>query len=732
MSKIIQLGEHAWQLPPEPKSASEVLFSKELPRNQYWRRLTDYPKFFTSWDSETRLFAEHTITNDAGELISLNKVDSKRLLFLRDQELRRRRLGVWMMNDGELTYLSGGHYFALQWGQLMGSVNERTGQPYAEYREFQARFFYFLQMCKEDPECLGAYFLKPKKTGITQMLALDILDESTRLRGKWFGMMSKTLVPDCRDVNFGMYKHGFENLPNIMKPSIANENLTMMFFGNPVNNKNNNRKRRAGTNGNLDWLNTRITALPTKSNGFDGGMPFRAWTDEFPKYEDPYPEDLLKPTSAAVKMQSQIIGKWWITSYTPEDDKKNKEQAEKVYYEAKLRTRDDRTKRTKNELYAYFINTLDSAKGSFDIYGKADRKKTQIWISSEVAKLKDDKSALQSFHRVNPTSEDEAWRSGGAGGSTFDNIRLFARKFKIQEDQRVGKLLYKEYNLEWVPGGENLVVPIEVTEDDQEKGKTGRFRFYRQDTWRQESLNEPVKRKLYDAQGLLMPSETCRYVTSLDPTNYSLGRLVAQASKNSMWVFSLPDSEMNARFKSCVTGRHIVEYLYRHNKPSDTLEDIKKIIYLFGSPIAIEGNMSWAITKLIEDGLQNFVLVRDSKTKAIVPYNPHQHQSMITTNKSGDKGVMGQYITATQEYLGEPRNDDEFDNLENVDSEILIQDLMDFDADNTRKYDHAVGFMLGVQTMTNYVAYMTKMIGIRGNYSSEVMTAVVNTLIGEF
>ncbi len=142
--------------------------------------------------------------------------------------------------------------------------------------------------------------------------------------------------------------------------------------------------------------------------------------------------------------------------------------------------------------------------------------------------------------------------------------------------------------------------------------------------------------------------------------------------------------------------------------------------------------MSWAITKLIEDGLQNFVLVRDSKTKAIVPYNPHQHQSMITTNKSGDKGVMGQYITATQEYLGEPRNDDEFDNLENVDSEILIQDLMDFDADNTRKYDHAVGFMLGVQTMTNYVAYMTKMIGIRGNYSSEVMTAVVNTLIGEF
>lgn len=729
MSNIIQLGEHQWTLPAPPLTQDEVLFVKEVPRNQYWRRQTDFPKFFFAWDSETKLFAEHTLYNDLGELISLNRFDSKKLLELRDRELRRRREGVWFMNNGELTHLTGGHYFMLQWGQLMGYINPRDNQPYGEYREFQRDVHYFLKLCKDDTDCLGAYFLKPKKTGVTQLLALDYLDESTRMRGRWFGMMSKTLVPDCRDVNFGMYKHGLENLPNIMKPSIANENLTMIFYGNPVNNKNNNRRNKAKASGNLEWLNTRVTALPTKDNGFDGGKPFRAWTDELPKYEDPYPEDVIKKTSPTCKMQSQITGKWWVSSYTPENDKKNKEQAEKFYYECKVRTRNLKTNRTTSELYAYFLSVLDSAENSFDIYGKTDRRKNQIWVNNELEKCGKDKDAIQSFHRVSPTTEDEAWRSGGAGGSVFDNIRLSLRKFEIEEAQRVGGLLYTEANLVWTDESKTRVAIVPMTEKDKLNGKEGLFRFYQMDKWRQSSLNEFVTKDLKDQQGRWKPAEIVRHVGSMDPTNYSLGKLVLQGSKNSMWVFSLPDSEVNAAHKTNCTGRHIAEYLYRHNRPSDTLDDLKKLIFLFGCPVAIEGNMSWAITKLIEDGLQNFVLVRDTKTKAIVPYDPNTHQSMITTQRNASSSSIDEMIRATQEYVAEPETEDEFDNLNNVDSEVVLKQLMELDPLDTKKSDHAIGFMIGVQTMYNYSAYQKRMAGYKSKFDPAVLLHVMEVIM---
>lgn len=709
MSKIIQLGgEHFWQPPPAPLSMNEIYLVKELPRNQYWRRLTDFPRYFYAWDYETKLFAEHTIYGDQGELVSLSRAESKRLLELRDQELKRRCEGIWFMNNGELTYMTGGQYFMLQWCHLTNFINPKTNLPFGDYLEFQRDVHYFLKYCKEDPDSLGAYFLKPKKTGITQLLACDYLDESTRMRGRWFGMMSKALVPDCRDNNFGMYKHSFENLPNIMKPSIANENLTMIFYGNPVNNKNNTRKNRSKTNGNLDWLNTRVSALPTKDNAFDGGKPFRAWTDELPKYKDPYPEDVAKRTAPAVKMQSEITGKWWVSSYTPEDDDKSKQQAEQLYYESKLRTKNEKTNRTTSELYAYFISVLDSAKGSFDIYGKADRRKNQIYVNNEVDKVKHDAGKLQSFHRVSPTSEEEAWRAGGAGGSSFDNIRLGARKFIVEDDMRIGHYLFKECNLEWINPEKTKVAIVEITEDDKKIGKFGLWRFYQMDKWRQSALNEFVSLNLKDRNGFWQVPKNVRFIGSMDPTNYSMGNLVLQGSKNSMWVFSLPDSEINTAFKKNCTGRHVAEYLYRHKKPSDTLEDLKKMIFLFGCPVAIEGNMSWAITRLIEDGLQNFVLVRDSKTKSIVPYDPNKHQGMITTQKNAKSDAIDEYIRATTEYLGEPQMEEEFDNLENVDSEIVLKQLMELDPEDTKKSDHAMGFMIAVQTMYNYMAYLTK------------------------
>lgn len=718
MSSIIQLGEHNWRLPIAPTKQDDVFFTREKKDNQFWRRQTDFPKFFYDWDSETRLFGEYTVYGPSGDLLSLDRQNSKELLWYRDRELMRRCLGVWFMNNGELTYLTGGHYFFLQWCQMAGG-NEENGSSYGNYREFQANLGYFLQMCKEDDECIGAYILKPKKTGVTQFIASDYVEESTRMRGKWFGMMSKAQVPDCRDTNFMMYKHCFENLPSIMKPSIANENLTMMFFGNPVNNKNNSRKTRARQNGNLEWLNTRVSCLPTKANAFDGGKPYRAWTDELPKCEDPYPEEIIKKTSPTVKMQRRVTGKWWASSYNPETDNKGYEQCKKFFYESMLDTRSKDTKRTKSEMYAYFINVLDSAEGSFDKFGKTDRAGNMVWIGQQLAQKKGDKDAIQSFQRANPTSIEEAWRSGGAGGSVFNNARLSAKRLTITQEQARGILRYKECNLSWT--GQkwfSSVAITELTEEEKLLNKYGLWRMYGMADWPMDFLNVPPVKKLRDNDGLLMPDENVKFVIGMDPTNYSDGKDVIAGSKNAMWVFQLPDPVWNlARGNKVVSNRLIAEYYIRHDKPSDTLDDIIKAIMLWGCPIVIEGNMPVWVNLLIEKGFQNFLLVRDFATKAIVPYDPAIHKTLISTQKGSDVSI-NDLLSVAQEYIGEPEPG-AFDNLDNVDSEILLQQLQDIDPKNTKKFDSAMAFFYVLFAAKCIDALLRRLLEKKHDYAKE-------------
>ena len=728
MGSFIELGEHKWVLPTAPKSQDEVLFVKNKKDEQFWRRQTDLPKFFYDWDFETRLFAEHTKYDDLGQLVSLDRNDSKRFLFFRDREMRRRCEGVWFMNNGKLTYLTGGHYFFLQWAKMAGG-NDESGGEYGNYRHFQAKLAYFMQMIKEDENCPGAYILKNKKSGVTQFFASDFFEESSRYTGKWLGMMSKTQDKDCRDNNFMMYKHILEGVPNVFKPSIANENLTMIFFGNPVNNKANAKKSRNRSYGNLQWLNTRISVLPTKANAFDGGKPFRAWLDEFPKYIAPYPNDVYTKTLPTVQMGRRVTGKMWITSYNPEDDDRSFEEAKIIFYDSLMETLNPRTGRTKSELKTYFISALEACEGAFDRFGNSLEDVAREFIQAKKEAKKGDRAAIQAIERQLPTTVDEAWRSGGTGGSVFNNARLNAKELLIRRDLAVGKRRYKECNLEWSGKFQASEVRIDVVTEKQvvDEAKYGLWRMWGMEHWRTDSLNKSFANNVRDWNGNLLPDPNIRYVMGMDPTNYKHGNDVIAGSKNSIWVWALPDPILNAAYQKQVSDRPVASYLFRHDRPSDTYNDIKKAIYLWGCPIVIEGNMPTWTSMLIEDGLENFLLVRDSKTKAIVPYNATEHKQMLSTQGTTDTGTINELIREAQEYFGEPTNGG-FDNLDNVNCEILLKQLQSLNPKDTKKSDHAMGFLWTLLAARSMDAYFVRMLQILNDYSPAAMCNALDAI----
>jgi hypothetical protein len=82
-----------------------------MQKTQYWRR-QEVPKGLTPDTQEA--FTEYIL-----------------------KEFKRRREGVWFMNNGEAVYLTPEHYMGMQWNQMAD-----TG-GYKEFRMAQANMYYF-------------------------------------------------------------------------------------------------------------------------------------------------------------------------------------------------------------------------------------------------------------------------------------------------------------------------------------------------------------------------------------------------------------------------------------------------------------------------------------------------------------------------------------------------------------------------------------------------------------
>ena len=75
----------------------------------------------------------------------------------RNQEWDRRLNGLWFYNNGRGTYLTGLHYFYLtHWKLDVG---------YPEFRITDLHFFYFLEYCVQDPNCMGMIEVTKRRQG---------------------------------------------------------------------------------------------------------------------------------------------------------------------------------------------------------------------------------------------------------------------------------------------------------------------------------------------------------------------------------------------------------------------------------------------------------------------------------------------------------------------------------------------------------------------------------------
>lgn len=729
-SKIVQIDEHIVTLPEPTKDRSKILFIDDKPEDAFWRRDTSYPSvFFDFIPNHTKVYQDATLYDQDGILISCNKEDSDLIIRLYTQEIDRRRNGVFFKNGEDLEYLTGHHYFILQWMKMLG-----LPQDYGAFRKFQRDHFYLKNHVWSSEHILGLDCSKPKKTGLTQLEAGYYLNKSTLTKGQTMGIMS--LKKDtAAGVNMRYFFHGLDGLPKLFQPQVkvrSDQDGYILFDKKPSRSA----KAFLKADNNEDVLNSYVYCAPTKEAGFDSPLMNDIWFDEFPKYDTESKVEPLKVflrNQETVKIQDIINGKIWITSYPPETTTEGFKQAKKVYFESKLSTKNE-LGRTKTQMICYHISSINSYSSAFDKYGNCDKTKAYYLNDIERQAVKDDKVQALAKVRQYARTEKEAW-SEGSVSSAFDPIRM-ADLIDELEDLLRSKRQYQIGHLEWAnplwnvgkmdkrpKGVFGAVRQILLSNDDIENGKEDKMFFF--ENIPANKVNLPLNYSKDDDGNLYAPTKAWA-VTGIDPTDYQDAEAINEGSKNAMHTMIVHDELMNTAMRRIGTKVLFSEYFWRSDKPRETYEDFVKQIIFTGCMVVIEANKAAFATMLIEEGLGRYLLVRN-EDGVICQWEPGIKYTLIKTQGSGNTKTIEDLIKLGRTYLLEANPEyGEIDYGKLIKTLRLLQQLSGLDPAYTKIYDLAMSFLYTLFGHEHYMEILAK--PQDENYSEDKVLAVLHAL----
>lgn len=329
---IITLDGLNIMLPKQPKR-SEMLFNKYAKADQYWRR-QEIPKGLTPDTEEA--FATYIL-----------------------KEFKRRREGVWFMNNGEPTYLTPEHYMGMQWNQMAD-----TG-GYKEFRMAQANMYYFAKACLVDKRCIGMFFTKGRRTGFTEMALDHLVELSTTTKSQKIGITSKSDIDAA--VAFQKYSYVIQNLPFFFQPVVKGkiDDVKKMVFGKPSDNSRVAKKNKDTSTS--DYLNTTVDYRATAILSYDSVKLNMYLGDEASKWE--YLSYLshwanIKPTMV---QGGRVVGKSFIGS-TLNPMNKGGSDFKKMDIGSNVMKRNENG-RTTTGLYAYFLPAHENMEDFTDKYG---------------------------------------------------------------------------------------------------------------------------------------------------------------------------------------------------------------------------------------------------------------------------------------------------------------------------------------------------------------------------
>lgn len=361
-----------------------------------------------------------------------------------DRELDRIDNGYWFINCGTPTYITGLHYFYLNYWVL-----ENGMMP--DYRDCDRRYFLFQNFCEKQNYIDGIIRAKKRREGATSQASADLVKTAISEERAFCGIVSKT-GKDAKTVFLSMIRNGYQSLPIFLQPRIEDEDSQeKLVFRKPKDRSKKGKQRQKGqVRQTSKGLGSIIDYRNTMLNSYDSGRLTKALVEEGGKFPAEVPINEYWPI---VKQTLRIGGKRVGFALLPSTSNKLTKGGRgfKILWDESSQFEN---KKTGSGLYRYFTPAEDGLVPFIDEFGMsilekptkeqafwmksyygADEEQCSLgaskWLDVEYEKIKDPDTKNE-FKRMYPRSERDAF--------DFENSQNIYPSDKVRDQ--------KEYLLE--------------------------------------------------------------------------------------------------------------------------------------------------------------------------------------------------------------------------------------------------------------------------------------------
>ena len=627
-------------------------------------RLPEKPNYISS---KKQKFTKTPIPEDFDDLEfdeDGNAIYSDEQIKFITKEGERIKNGYWFYNNGTPTYITGLHYFYLNYWTL-----EDGNSP--DYRDTDRRYFYFQDYCEKLPQCYGIVRIKKRREGATSQATCYLVWKSITQKKQFCGIVSKT-GKDASDAFIYMVMNGYRNLPIFLKPRVEDEETKTELVFKKKKDKRKTKGRERGQIFDDDiGLESKINFKNTALNSYDSGRVSALLIDEAGKFPKEVPVNQYWPIVKKTLTRGAIKVGFCLIPSTANDAKSGGEPYKALFDESSQ----FENQYTASGLYRYFCPAYDGYEGFIDEYGMSiidtptesqkkyikERYGMDITMGAkayliEQRKLIKDKKALSEEIRMNPFTEEEAFMIDQKK-CYFNSEKIYNQIDFLKEEKvrlRRVRLFWKDdKTVDWADDKDGPWMIQKFPDDDE-------------------------KNKVRENDGIKSPANAHKYVSGIDPFKSSV--ISGKGSMGACYVFERYDiNDPNN------TGMPIAEYVDRPRLKSLFHDEMLKAAVFWGYKACYENDVG-------DDFVDYFT------NKGFKGYLMRTPESAIDKNKrrhvvkygvtSGDAFALARQLDTCITYVE--------NHCEKIVFPDLLEELLQYDHENRTVYDRTVAFMISL------------------------------------
>ena len=572
--------------------------------------------------------------------------------------------GYWFYNKDVLTYITGLHYFYLNYWTL-----EDGNVP--DYRDVDRKYFYYQDYCERIPQCFGIIRIKKRREGATSQATCYLVWKSITHRKSFCGIMSKT-GKDASDAFVYMVMNGYRNLPIFFKPRAEDEETKTELVFRKKKDRTRKKAREIGKVFDDDiGLESKINFKNTALNSYDSGRITALLLDEAGKFPKDVAVNQYWPIVRKTMMRGAIKVGFCLIPSTANDAKSGGEPYKALFdssnhFENNI---------TATGLYRYFCPAYDGYEGFIDEYGmsiidapteeQAEYIKSRFGMEIKIG-AKDyligqrsiikDKKALSEEIRMNPFTEEEAFMIDQK--KCYFNSENLYNQLDVLKEERI-KL--RRIRLYWK----------DTRTVDWADDKDGSWLVYK-------FPNDTERNKFTEVDGVRIPGNAHKYVSGIDPFKSSV--ISGKGSMGACYVFERLDSSDPEN-----TGMPIAEYVDRPRLKSMFHDEMLKAAVFWGYRACYENDVGDDFVDFFNNKGFRPYLMKTPEAAIDKMRRRTVHKYGVT---SGDAFAMARQLDTCIMYVES--------HCHKVVFPDLIEELLQYDHENRTPYDRSVAFMISL------------------------------------